>query len=136
MSNKTNKNCYIIIGILVVLLIGLGFMYMNDKKVEAEPTNNKQVILINPFEVPTGKLDASIQYWEACRDFLKQQPGYVSTKLHQSLKDDTTFQLVNIAVWESPEDFMKAATKMRKELGVPPVEGLKANPGLYKIVRE
>ncbi|MBV7440020.1 antibiotic biosynthesis monooxygenase [Weeksellaceae bacterium TAE3-ERU29] len=99
-------------------------------------SENKQVTLINPFEVPAGKLDASIQYWEACRDFLKQQPGYVSTKLHQSLKDDATFQLVNIAVWESPEGFMKATTKMRKELGVPPVEGLKPHPSLYKMIRE
>ena len=99
-------------------------------------SENKHVTLINPFEVPAGKLEESIKYWEICRYFLKEQPGYISTKLHQSLKDDATFQLINIAVWESPEDFMKAVTKMQKEIAVPLIEGLKPHPSLYKVVRE
>ncbi|NQX86586.1 MAG: antibiotic biosynthesis monooxygenase [Flavobacteriaceae bacterium] len=98
--------------------------------------DSNHIVLINPFEVPEGKLEASIEYWEACRDFLKGQPGYVSTKLHQSIKANAKFELINIAVWESPKVFSEATQKMIKELGVPPVEGLKPNPSLYKIVRE
>lgn len=101
-----------------------------------EAQNSNHVTLINSFEVPENKLEESIIYWEACRDFLQNEPGYVSTKLHQSLKGNARFQLVNVAIWETPESFMKAAQKMSKELGVAPPSGLQANPALYTIIRE
>lgn len=117
----------------------------NDGKSPESETKNKSIMekeksafttLINSFEVPAGKLEASIKYWEAWRDFLKVQPGYVSTKLHQSLKNDAKFQLVNVAIWKNPQSFMAAAEKMRNELGVAPVPGLKPNASLYTVVRE
>jgi len=109
---------------------------MDENQTTMKTDAPNHIILINPFEVPQGKLEESIKYWEACRDFLKEQPGYVSTKLHKSIKDDAKFELINIAVWENPKVFSEATQKMIKELGVPPVEGLKPNPSLYEIVRE
>ncbi|MFY8274225.1 antibiotic biosynthesis monooxygenase family protein [Pseudoalteromonas sp. SSDWG2] len=99
------------------------------------------VILINPFVVPEGKLEESIKYWESHRDFLKQQPGYVSTKLHQSLANQSflgepTYQLINVAIWESQEDFNAAAMKMRSQLGATSIEGLIGDPALYKVIRQ
>jgi len=100
-----------------------------------ENTKSEQIILINPFEVPQEKVEESILYWEACRDFLKKEPGYVSTKLHKSIKEGAKFELINIAVWESPKAFTEASQKMAKELGVAPPDGLKANPSLYTEIR-
>jgi len=96
----------------------------------------EHVVLINPFTVPEGKVQESIVYWEKARDYLKEQPGYISTKLHKSLKPDATFELINVAVWESAEAFMTANQKMRNELNVQPVEGLLAAPALYDVIRE
>ena len=104
------------------------------KKTKTDKSNH--VVLINPFEVPEGKLEEAISYWEACRDFLKEQPGYVSTNLHKSIKDGAKFELINVAVWENPKAFSEAAQKMVQELGVAPVEGLKPTPSLYTIVRQ
>ena len=101
-----------------------------ELKVEAH------VVLINPFIVPEGKLAESIVFWENARDYLKEQPGYVSTKLHKSLKPDATFELINVAVWESAEAFMAATQKMRKEVKMKPVDGLMADPALYEVIRE
>jgi heme-degrading monooxygenase HmoA len=100
-----------------------------------------QVILINPFTVPEGKLAESIKYWESHRDFLKCQPGYISTKLHQSLQDqsflgEATYKLINVAVWETQEAFNAAAQKMRAKLGSVGVEGLSGDPALYYVVRD
>ena len=108
----------------------------NKNKSNMEKEESGYITLINSFEVPAGKLDESIRYWEACRDFLKVQPGYISTKLHQSIKDDARFQLVNVALWETPQAFMDATNKMRKELGVSPPEGLKPNASLYNVITE
>ncbi len=100
-----------------------------------------QVILINPFKVPKGKFEESIKYWESHRDFMQKQSGYISTKLHQAREDqsflgEATYQLINIAVWESQEALNSAAQKMRYELGGVNVEGLTGNPALYQIIRE
>ncbi|WP_299106001.1 antibiotic biosynthesis monooxygenase family protein [uncultured Tenacibaculum sp.] len=108
----------------------------SKNKTKMKTNNSEHIILINPFEVPKGKLEESVKYWEACRDFLKKEPGYISTKLHKSIKEDAKFELINVAVWESPKAFMDASKKMSKELGVPPTEGLKANPSLYNVISE
>ena len=120
--------------VLVLVLITSAISCNNEGKSNMKTNQPENVILINPFEVPEGKLEASVKYWEACRDFLKTQPGYISTELHQSIKDDARFMLINVAEWESAKAFMEASQKMAKELGVKPPEGLKANPSLNTVI--
>ncbi|MPY21761.1 antibiotic biosynthesis monooxygenase [Shewanella psychropiezotolerans] len=96
----------------------------------------QNVILINPFEVPKGQEAEAIVYWEAARDFLQQQPGYVSTELHQSIQPNARFHLINIAEWENIETFKAATSKMRKELTQKRIEGMKFYPALYDIIRK
>lgn len=127
-------------GILIIVILTIANSCESERKPKnlevSEHKKTKHIVLINPFEVPEGKLEESIKYWEACRDFLEKQPGYVSTKLHQSTKNDAKFQLINVAVWESQEAFVNASQKMVKELGMMPPPGLKANPSLYNVIRE
>ena len=112
----------------------------NDATIKNQKTmtkdNTKHTVLINPFEVPEGKLEESIKYWETCRDFLKTQPGYISTKLHQSIKNDAKFELINVAIWENPKTFTDAMQKMMKQPNIVAVEGLKPTPSLYTVIRE
>ena len=123
---------YLLILSLPILLVGCLANASDPMKEKIE----EHIVLINPFTVPEGKVEESIVFWEKARDFLKEQPGYVSTKLHKSLKPDATYELVNVAVWESAEAFMMASQKMREELVVHPVEGLMSDPSLYQVIRE
>ena len=91
--------------------------------------------LINAFEVPKDKLEESILHWEHGRNFLKKQPGYISTALHQSINVDARFRLINIAKWESVETFTAAIKKMYAEPSTSKIEGLTPNPALYKVIR-
>ena len=93
------------------------------------------VTLINVFEVPEGQTETAIAAWEAARDFLSRQPGYVSTALHQAMAPDARFQLINVAVWETPEAFLQATQRMREANVFPTIEGLAINPALYRVVR-
>src|SRR5207253_8625079 len=68
------------------------------------------VILINAFEVPPGDAENFIAAWEKTRDYLQTQPGYVDTALHQAARPDVEFQFVNIARWQTADDF-RAATQ-------------------------
>ncbi len=81
--------------------------------------SDKEITLINPFEVPANKLDETIAFWEQARDFLQAQPGYISTSLHQSITDDARFRLINVAKWESVEAFVAASKKCKQKLGYP-----------------
>jgi heme-degrading monooxygenase HmoA len=63
------------------------------------------VVLINPFEVPEGKDEAFLAGWEAARAFMERQKGYVSTRLHRSLDPKARFRFINVAEWETAEDF-------------------------------
>jgi len=96
----------------------------------------EKVILINTFTVPVGAMEEAIDMWEKARDFLKDQPGYLSTKLHRSLTANARYQLINVAEWKNAETF-KAATKlMREEANLPRIKGLSSSPFLYKVIRE
>ena len=79
-----------------------------------EDVRTEPVTLINVFEVPAEQIEETILFWEKSRDFLQTQPGYISTRLHQALSPDAKFQLVNVALWESPETFQAAIRKLHE----------------------
>ncbi len=66
------------------------------------------VVLINAFEVPEDKDAQFLQGWEAARDFMQSQKGYVATRLHRSLDPAARFRFINLAEWETPADFQAA----------------------------
>lgn len=93
------------------------------------------VVLINVFELPDGKRPEAVAAWEAARDFLSAEPGYISTTLHEALAPDARFALINVAVWESPEAFEAATARMRAARAFQPPAGLTATPALYRVIR-
>lgn len=94
-----------------------------------------EVTLINVFEVPAGRQEEVIAAWEKARDFLKGEPGYITTALHQAIAPDARFALINVARWESPEAFAKATRRMGEAGIFPKIDGLGVNPALYRVVR-
>ena len=100
----------------------------------ASPTA-ADVTLINVFEVPENQVETVITAWQKARDFLSDEPGYIETALHRSLQADARFQLINIARWQSAEQFFAATAKMRAAGVFPRIDGLGVNPALYSVVR-
>ena len=66
------------------------------------------VILINVFIVDAEDVDALLAAWEHDANWMKQQPGYISTQLHRGIAGSCVF--LNYAVWESVERFRAAFT--------------------------
>lgn len=65
-------------------------------------------ILINLFEVDAQDEEKLIQAWEGDANWMKQQPGYISTQLHRALGASRLY--LNYAVWESVGHFRAAFT--------------------------
>jgi heme-degrading monooxygenase HmoA len=96
---------------------------------------DQPVILINVFEVPEGADEDFIAGWEAARDHLQEQPGYVDTALHQALSSEADFRFVNVARWESPEHFGAATRSAGFQEAARPLAAFRSHPALYRVVR-
>ena len=95
---------------------------------------HNSVVLINTFEVPQGKEAETLAAWQKSRDFLKTQPGYISTRLHQNIDPNGKYHFVNVARWRSAEEFKAATAKMHQALPDNKPEGITASPGLFKVI--
>ena len=68
--------------------------------------NVSPVILVNIFNVAETDIPALITAWEADANWMKMQPGYISTQLHRGIAGSTVF--MNYAIWESVAYFRAA----------------------------
>jgi heme-degrading monooxygenase HmoA len=66
------------------------------------------VVLVNVFSVDATQADALLKAWERDANWMKQQPGYISTQLHRGIAGSCVF--LNYAVWESVAHFRQAFT--------------------------
>jgi heme-degrading monooxygenase HmoA len=71
-------------------------------------TELSPVVLVNVFQVAKEDIPALLKAWEADANWMKAQPGYISTQLHQGIAGSTVF--LNYALWESVAHFRAAFT--------------------------
>jgi heme-degrading monooxygenase HmoA len=64
------------------------------------------VVLVNIFHVAESDIPGLLKAWEDDANWMKQQPGYISTQLHRGIAGSTVF--MNYAVWESVAHFRSA----------------------------
>jgi heme-degrading monooxygenase HmoA len=93
------------------------------------------VILINSFEVPDDQAEKFISAWERTRDYLETQPGYIDTSLHQAVAPNAEFPFVNVAHWQTAEDFMAALQSPGFREPAEGLAGYRPHPSLYRVVR-
>ena len=67
------------------------------------------LVLLNVFTMEPGDAEGFLRAWAAESAFFREQPGYISTQLHQGVGGSTMY--VNYAVWESAAAFGAAFHK-------------------------
>ncbi len=93
------------------------------------------VTLINSFEVPAGKEEQFQKEWMAAADLMRREPGFLSSRLHQSLSPQAKFRFVNVAQWESAQHFQAAMSKETFQKAIQQMNYV-AYPALYEVVAE
>ena len=89
-------------------------------------------VLINPFEVaPELPEDQFLAGWQRAAEYMRSQPGFVSTKLHRAVSPDAKFRFVNVAECESPGAFQQAVSS--EEFRAMAGRGPANYPALYEV---
>ena len=66
------------------------------------------IVLVNLFKVAEEDIPALMTAWEKDANWMKRQPGFLSTQLHRAVGESR--MLMNYAVWESIGHFKAAFT--------------------------
>ena len=111
-----------------------GFKELNDKVSltdQMQSNEDGSVVLINVFTVDPADEEALLAAWTHDADFMRAQPGYISTQLHKAIAGSGTF--INYAVWESVESFRNAFTnpEFQARIGAYPDSAV-ASPHLFR----
>ncbi len=64
------------------------------------------IVLLNIFTVAPQDVAPLLKAWEEDANWMKKQPGYISTQLHRAVGE--SFVFMNYAVWESVAHFRDA----------------------------
>ena len=104
---------------------------------------SEPLVLINLFSMPAELVDDFVGGWEASIAAAKDAPGFRGTRLHRSVDPDSPYPVVNIARWESVEDWQAAFdtyfSSPRRRDDSEPADGgrwgaISAHPALYSVV--
>ncbi|MEQ1695105.1 MAG: antibiotic biosynthesis monooxygenase family protein [Hyphomicrobiaceae bacterium] len=89
------------------------------------------VVLINTFVVDAADAEALLKAWQTDANWMKRQPGFISTQLHKAVGGNAMF--LNYAVWESVGHFREAFThpEFRASLAAYPDSAV-ASPHLFE----
>jgi heme oxygenase (mycobilin-producing) len=94
------------------------------------------VILINPFEIPENRQEEALAFGEKAADFMRKQPGFISTRLHRAIVPWARFHLINVAEWQSVDQFEAVIFSEEFRNMTEPYKDLFPHyPGLYEVIR-
>jgi heme-degrading monooxygenase HmoA len=101
-----------------------------DRQIVIDATS---IVLVNVFTLDKADEQTFLQAWQVDADFMKRQPGFISTQLHRAIGESPTY--LNYAVWESTSDFRAAFThpEFRAKLSAYPSSAV-ASPHLFQKV--
>lgn len=91
------------------------------------------IVLVNVFTLDRADEQILLKAWKVDAEFMKQQPGFISTQLHRAIGENPTY--LNYAVWESTAHFRTAFMhpQFREGLSAYPRSAI-ASPHLFQKV--
>jgi heme-degrading monooxygenase HmoA len=95
------------------------------------------VTLINVFSVPKDKEDEFVRWWEDVKSNMIKEAGFISGKFHKSLKPDSRYNFINVALWDNEEGYWKAYEKNAAPMkGKLQQMGVEMTPALFNVLFE
>ncbi|WP_051791422.1 antibiotic biosynthesis monooxygenase family protein [Amycolatopsis jejuensis] len=93
------------------------------------------ITLINSFVVPPEKEDEFLRTWRGTIAHFASAPGFIHARLHRNTGlNDTTFQYVNVALWEDVDSY-RAVFRNFTPAGQR-IPGVEPHAGLFEVLME
>ena len=95
---------------------------------------SEPLVLINLFSMPAELVDGFVAKWEQNIAKAGEVKGFRGTRLHRSVDPDARYPIVNIARWDSVEDWQ---AMFDEHFSAPEGGGpmsISADPNLYEVV--
>ena len=70
-----------------------------------EPNSPAAVTYINCFEAPAGREDDFLALFAEVNRYMRSKPGYISHRLHHATEPGAHFRFINVARWDSKQNF-------------------------------
>ena len=80
-----------------------------------------RITTIVHFSLPKENMDKFLAVWKNIKDVMLRQPGLLDGTFHRTIDDDSPFQFVNVAHWESAEalaNALRATAEGRNDQGM------------------
>jgi quinol monooxygenase YgiN len=74
-----------------------------------------RITTIVHFSLLKENMDEFLAQWKKIKDVMLGQPGILDGTFHRSIDDNSPFQFVNVAHWESPEALANALRATAEE---------------------
>jgi heme-degrading monooxygenase HmoA len=95
------------------------------------------VTVINLITMPAAAADAFVEAWPANSAALRNAPGFRGTRLLRALSPDDPYQVVNVAQWDSVEQWRVALSAVQPDeerRRLAEAAGIKRQHFFYQVV--
>ncbi len=86
------------------------------------------------YEVTAEDREKFLNAWKRADDYLRQQPGYISSSLHEAASANPDFRFVNVGCWASADDFRNATQSMGFKEASGALEAYPIHAAAYEVV--
>ena len=73
------------------------------------------IVVINLISMPAAAADVFVEAWPANSARLRDAPGFRGTRLLRALSPDDPYQVVNVAQWDSVEQWRAALSAVQSD---------------------
>jgi heme-degrading monooxygenase HmoA len=109
-----------------VVAPGGGYEVVRD---EGDVDGSGGVLFFNPFEVSPADDEKFLAAWDAAREVLEAQHGFLGRRMHRST-GDAELRFVNLGRWSSPLMFARAIARPEVAAAVARID-FPSHPALY-----
>lgn len=96
---------------------------------------DEQCTAIVAYEVSAEDCERFLDSWTRANQFLKKQPGLLSTTLHKAASAQPDFRFVNVSCWESADAFRAATQSQGFRDASGRLEAFPMHASVYEVVK-
>jgi heme-degrading monooxygenase HmoA len=94
-----------------------------------------QCTAIVAYEVHAEDSDKFLNAWKQANDYLREQPGFLETKLYKAASANPDFRFVNIGCWSDEDAFRSATQSIEFKEAAGPLEAYPIHASVYEVTQ-